>query len=229
VIPHPAWYPLATPNEWLRQGRGEPLTERRRESSSIDFRLPVVTSLLAGPPNEHRDRLQGQEFPVAAALFGTTRCWYEIPAGAGILRHEDTCLKPHDLVLLEYDLGRFHDLFEMDGRIAVAWVESQSLRQERHLEAGVIEYSPGPDDEDLELIVGEPDYRRWKNVKYVEARVVRKDKSTGRVIRLGTTNVPVQVNPDGHLEPLGPNARQPISYRIRRGDIVAVGLGMFRK
>jgi hypothetical protein len=134
---------------------------------------------------------------------------------------------PHDLLLLEYDLGRFHDLFEIDNRMAVAWVKSP--RQERHLEVGVLEYLSGPDEEILVLVVGEPDYRRWKNVKYVGARIVRKDKTSGRAVKLGTTTVPVLVGSEGNIEPISDNMRHPISYRISQTDVVAICVGMFRR
>jgi hypothetical protein len=214
--------------DWLLQGKGQPLVERPRPAAGVDFRLPVVTSPLPGPPGEHRDRLDGHEFPVAPALYGTTRCWYELPDGAGILRHQEVRLLPHDLLLLEYDLGRFHDLFDMDNRIAVARVKSS--RQQRHIEVGVIEYSSGPDDDEcLMLVVGDPDYGRWKNVKFLEAQIVKKDKATGRIIRLGPTSVPALVDSEGHIEPLSDNLRQPICYRINQTDVVAVCVGMFRR
>ncbi len=215
--------------EWLYRGKGEPLVERRRASADVDFRLPVVASPLPGPPSEHRDRLDGHEFPVAAALFGTTRCWYEVGEGVGILRNNDARLAPGDLLLLEYDLGRFHDLFEIDRRIAVSWVGSKSLGEERHLEVGVVEYSFGPDEDDLALVVGEPDYRRWKDVKFVSAQIVKKNKAANRFIRLGSTTVPVSVDGEGNLKPLSDSERQPITYSIQRSDIVAVCVGMFRR
>ena len=94
--------------KWLFQGVGEPMAERPRPPAGVDFRLPVVTDPLPGPPGEHRDRLPAYEFPVAPALFAASRCWYEIPEGAGILLNEDARLLARDLLLLEYDLGRFH-------------------------------------------------------------------------------------------------------------------------
>ena len=63
--------------------------------------------------------------------------------------------------------------------------------QQRHLEVGVIQYSSGFDeDEYLMLVVGDPDYARWNNVKFLEAQIVKKDKATGHIIRLGPTSVP---------------------------------------
>jgi hypothetical protein len=189
----------------------------------------VVRSPLPGPPSEHADLLQGHDFPVAAAMYRTTRCWYEVPANAGILRHEEVHLLPHDLLLLEYDLGRYHDLFEMDRQIAVVWVESKLLGQKRHLEVGVIEYYCGPDEDDLAMVVGEPDYRRRKDVKFVSAQIVKKNTAANRISRLGTTTVPVSVDGEGNLKPLSDNERQPITYSIQRSDIVAVCVGMFRR
>jgi transcriptional regulator with XRE-family HTH domain len=213
--------------EWLTQGKGEPLAERPNPSGATDFRLPVVTDLVPGSPAEHGDRLQGHEFPVAPALYSKSRCWYEVPEGAGILRNEEVRLMSHDLLLLEYDLGRFHDLFEMDRRIAVAWVTSS--RDVRHLEVGVLEYFIGPDEETLALVVGEPDFRRWKEVKYVGGQIVKKDRTSGRLVRLGDTTVPVLVTSEGNMERLPDNMRQPIVYRISRPDVVAVSMGMFRR
>ncbi len=212
--------------KWLFQGIGEPLAERPRPPAGVDFRLPVVTYPLAGPPGEHRDRLQGHEFPVAPALFAASRCWYEIPEGTGILRNEQARLMPRDLLLLEYDLGRFHDLFEMDRRIAVAWVDSP--QGQRHLEVGVLQYSSGPDPY-LIMIVGEPDLRRWKDVQPVAARIVTKDRTSGRIIQLGSTTELVLRDRDGHIEAIGDNLRQPVSYGIGRADVVAVCVGMFRR
>ena len=111
----------------------------------------------------------------------------------------------------------------------MSWVGSKSLGEERHLEVGVVEYSFGLDEDDLALVVGEPDYRRWKDVKFVSAQIVKKNKAANRFIRLGSTTVPVSVDGEGNLKPLSDNERQPITYSIQRSDIVAVCVGMFRR
>lgn len=213
--------------DWIFHGRGEPGLGKTQ--TEVAFALPVTQTLLAGPATEHPDRIQGQQFPVAAALYQPSRCWYELPDRAAILWHPEAHLAPRDLLLLEYDLRRFESVFEMDGKTVVAWVESQSFRQERHLEIGRLEYTSGPDEASLTLATGAPEHVRWKGVKHVRAHAVMKDRKTGQKIQLGRTTVPVVKDRQGRLHAVPDSGMQSIDYRIDRPDIVAVCVGMFRR
>ena len=67
--------------------------------------LPVTPVLLPGPPNEHGDKLEGGEHPVAESMFRESRCWYEVSPRSAILRIAELRLQPTDLLLLEFDVN----------------------------------------------------------------------------------------------------------------------------
>lgn len=216
--------------QWLQGGEGEPLlvpTEAPPPQSVHE--LPVCQTLLPGKPGDHHDRLAGHNYPVAATLFRPSRCWLEVTASAGILRNEQAHLAEGDLLLLEYDLDGFTSLSDLGRRIAVAWVKTAGIHEQRHLEVGILEYYFGPDEQSLELVVGEPDFRRWRDVKYLPASITVNDEKAGRTIVVGTTTAPVLVNGQGTLQEIPENAQHPVSYRINHEDIVAVCVGMFRR
>ena len=215
--------------EWLYRGRGKPLVPEEKQGASQDVRLPLVTALAANFPNELRPNPEGTDFPVAHALHAPSRCWYRLSDGATILRHTDVALLPNDLLLLDYDISRFSTLFELSGRIAVAWVHPALKGADQQLEIGVLDYCKDPDGESLELVTGEPNPARWKGVKLVEARLTYKDKSTGKDVDFGSQTVPAWVDSKGMVKPISANELQRESYSIQHSDLVAVCVGMFRQ
>jgi hypothetical protein len=215
-------------SEWLYHGRGEPLVAKVELPPPADLRLPVTRNLLPGPPGNYLDRLDGNEFPVAAALYRPSRCWYEVPGNAAVLKNKDARLQFCDLLLLDYDACQFDNLFEISGRIAVAWVEPGRPGDKRRLELGILEYYCEPDDQMLLLVTGEPPYARPKNVKYLDCQIITKDETTGKNIVVGTTRLPVFVDRSGRPKEAD-LANEPTSYRIYPSDIVAVCVGMFRR
>ena len=76
--------------DWIFHGRGEPGLGKTQ--AEVAFALPITQNLLAGPATEHPDRIQGQQFPVAAALYQASRCWYELPERAAIRRTRRSAL-----------------------------------------------------------------------------------------------------------------------------------------
>ena len=217
-------------SEWLYHGRGEPLVDKSELRTTADLRLPVTSHLLPGPPTDHPDRFDGTEFPVAATLYRPTRCWYEVPGNAAVLRNKEACLQFCDLLLLDYDTRQFDNLFEVNGKIAVAWVESRVRREDRRLELGILEYYCEVDDEMLLLVTGEPPYTPPKNLKRLRCRITTKDTATSEDVVVGTPELPVLVDRGGRPKQVADVTNEPVSYRIYHpSDLVAVCVGMFRQ
>ena len=219
---------------WLFRGeeKSDNTTDINTAACAIAHVLPVARKLLSGLPSEHSDLFQS-DFPVAGPMYRATRCWYEVSRNAGILRNAEARLSPQDLLLFEYDLGQFPSLLDMDRHIAVAWVTPYSPRperQERRLEVGVIEYDSDPENARLDLVVGEPDYYRWKDVKSVPASIVAFDKVADRRVKLRTTTEPAYVDSSGNITPISSHARMAVTHKIAaQSDIVAVCVGIFRR
>lgn len=86
---------------WLFTGKGEPLL-REGMRAGIGLYLPLFDQILAGPPTEHKDRLTGLSYPVAAAHFSETAYWYRVPLGAPVTNQRMGVLGG-DLLLMESD------------------------------------------------------------------------------------------------------------------------------
>jgi transcriptional regulator with XRE-family HTH domain len=217
--------PGVDPN-WLHHGTARRGTVSHTPASAT---LPVLRELLPVPPAQGKSNTEGHTFPVAAAEYSRSRCWYEVPPNAPILKSDEARLAPRDMLLLDY-APPFNDQIELDGRLAVAWAESQATGINRHIALGLVRYRREADGErDLRLETGQPWHSLWSNVQYVAANATIRDLVSGKTIRLQSVTVPAIVKSDGHVEPLPPTAFVPVSYAIRVADILALCVAVYRR
>lgn len=126
---------------WLLSGEGQPLL-------SDPAGLPIARCLLPGSPEEHRDLLSGEHYPVAKAFDRPSRYFYQVPANHPIVISGPK-ITADDLLLLETDPALCCDLdYAADDRVCVIRdPESQGGR----LVLAELMFSSGGEDEPREL------------------------------------------------------------------------------
>lgn len=216
--------------QWLCSGEGpNPPAHRQAQKART---LPVTRVLLSGPPNEHAGKLEGEEFPVAEAMYRPTRCWLDLPHNATILDTDDPLLvlQPHDLLLLDYGLTEHQERLASTDEIVVAWVTPNTGKEpDRRLAIGVMKHYSIEDENPMWLETGRSIYRSFRNVKNVQANLSARDPTTGRTVNLGVRTVPALIASDGSIQAINEHQFDSESFPIQPGDIVAVCIGMFRR
>ena len=94
-----AAHPKVNPR-WLISGIGEPLLASG-EAAAGGLVLPIARQPLSGEPDEHRDELSEQTFPVPAAYYRRTRYWLAIERGAPVLNDPAEHIDVGDMLLIE--------------------------------------------------------------------------------------------------------------------------------
>lgn len=102
---------------WLFLGEGEPLLTQGMRAGVGGYR-PLLDELLPGPLHDHRDRLAGVSYPVAAAFDTPTSYWYRVPANSPATTSEYK-VKAGDLMLMETDPAWTRKVSSVAGRFCV--------------------------------------------------------------------------------------------------------------
>jgi len=222
----------AVSEEWLRSGSGKPPSERRLTSVTTASTLPITRVLLPGPPDAYPDKLEGEEFPIAATMYRPTRCWLDLQHDAAILVADDPrlVLQPHDLLLLDYAIAEHQERLTSTDEIVAAWVTRDTGKEpSRRLAIGVLKHYSTDDENPMWLETGRPIYRSLRNTKHVQANLSARDPVTGRTVKLGVRTVPALVTPEGRVEAISEHQFDSESFPIQPDDIVAVCIGIFRR
>jgi transcriptional regulator with XRE-family HTH domain len=97
--------------QWLFTGKGEPLqaTDQSGVAMGIALSLPVATTILPGPPDQHPLLLEGTQYPVAQFFYRLSRYFLKVTEGSSITRAEGWGVMPGDLLLMESDNRLWRD------------------------------------------------------------------------------------------------------------------------
>jgi hypothetical protein len=97
-----ASHPKVNP-AWVMSGEGEPVLAERSSAPTDGWPVPIARHLLPGSPDQHRDLLSGETFPLAGGLFRQSRYWLKMHPSEPITRHRWVAVRPDDLLLMETD------------------------------------------------------------------------------------------------------------------------------
>lgn len=207
---------------WLLTGVGQPFLEPAALGDRVG--LPVVQTLLPGPPVEHQDLLSGGWIDVSQGLFAPSQYWLLLTSAQPIVRDPARGFKVGDQLLIETDRARFPKPGQLLGRLCVVRFPGGDpplkLGAVSHHAADV---DTGPerlevDTFDLALdpsrLIREEVYRHYPHGEIRHAQRCHKIvESRGRKLAV----------------PLGERDVEPALPRIDYTDIVAVWLHILRR
>jgi hypothetical protein len=104
-------------------GEGEPLLAERAAAPTEGWPVPIARQLLPGSPDQYRDFLSGETFPLAGGLFRQSRYWLKIHPSEPVTQDRWVGVRPDDLLLMETDRAYWATEETVDQRICAVQIK----------------------------------------------------------------------------------------------------------
>ncbi len=114
---------------WLLAGQGAPLLSDSSDGPADGWPVPVTSTLLPGPVDEHRDLLSNEKIPVAGRDYRASRYWYRVNAWDPVTAAEHRHIVAGDLLLMETDWSAWQTPKLLDRRLCAVLLPKETAPQ----------------------------------------------------------------------------------------------------